>query len=133
MATLFVALFLGLILGLTRFLMVLRVGAVLALGLWLTVAFSPLAALLAQPLLLREAPQKADAIVVVQAGMQKDGDFGMTTLQRTLYALELMQQGYAPRLIVTEVADAGSHQKAALGLKKNLGLHGEDSGRSGRF
>lgn len=123
--TLILAGTLGALLGLTRAIWLCRISAVALLGLWIVVAFTPFSSSLALPLKLDQSPEKTQAIVVLQAGVQRDNDLGMPTLERTLHAIELLQQGFAPRLIVTEVPGEGSHIKAAKRLMKNLGINGD--------
>lgn len=113
----------GALLGLTRGLSVLRFGIGGFFCLWLLVAYTPLAAYLVRPLKVEDPLQAADAIVVLQAGIQADDDFGSSTLERIVHGLELIQQEDAPRLIITETPpsrDSGSHLRAASTLMKNL-------------
>ncbi|BCM88584.1 hypothetical protein IAD21_00417 [Abditibacteriota bacterium] len=122
--TILVVAVVGALIGMTRGLPVLRVGAGVVLCLWLMVAYTPLAAVFVTPLKVEQAPEAADAVVVLQAGVQKDNDFSTATLGRTLHALELIHQGFASRLILTEDGPAqGSHERAATTLMKNLGVH----------
>ena len=121
-ATVVFAAVLGGLVGLTRAAVLLRAGAATLFCLWMVVAFTPLASSVVAPLKMEQSPEKADAVVVLQAGMQRDNDFSASTLERTLHGLELVQQGFAPRLILTEVPSEGSHERAALSLMKNLGV-----------
>ena len=124
--SLFLAAILGAALGATRGIVLLRGGVIIVLCLWFGVAFTTLSDRIAQPLKVAQLPETADAVVVLHAGIQKDNDFGAATLERTLHGLELVQQGYAPRLILTEVPPPdGSHAKAASALMKNLSIRGQ--------
>ncbi len=122
----FVVPVLGVLVGLTRGMPLLRVWTGLVFCLWLVVGYTPLASALVTPLKVEQAPEKADAIVVLQAGIQLDNDFSSSTLERTLHAVELLHEGYAPRLIVTEDGPSqGSHKIAVTTLMKNLGVQGQ--------
>ncbi len=94
----------------------------LALGLWLVVAWTPLASALVGPLKTEDAPARADAVVVLQAGIQRDDDFEASTLERMVHGMELLHAGYAPRLIVTEVPHTGSNARATSALMGHLGI-----------
>ena len=61
--------------------------------------YTPLVWVAARPLKLSDAPQKADAIVVVGAGVGETGEPGTSTLERTRYAVELYREGWAPEII----------------------------------
>jgi uncharacterized SAM-binding protein YcdF (DUF218 family) len=80
------------------------VGSVALLGvLWLAVAFTPLTPWLAQGLVRRDPLRPADAVVVLASSLQKDGELTPTSMSRLLHALELVSQGQAPRLVLTEI------------------------------
>lgn len=114
---------LGGLLALTRARVLLFLSLALAFFLWLAVAFTPLAAFCARSLIVDQNPLRADAVVVLLASIQRDDDFGTPSLERTLHGLELMQQNYAPRLILTQGAlPQGSHRRAATRLMKNLDI-----------
>ena len=99
-------------------------GALMAL--WLLAAFTPLAARLANGLVRRDAPQKADAVVVLASRLQADGEPTATAQSRLLHAFELLGEGWAPRLIVTEKpAPASSHAALARALMAPLHLEAE--------
>jgi len=120
-ATVFGAAVLGAVLGLTRARALVSGGAILSLALWLVVAFTPLAAILARPLVLAQAPVNADAVVVLLASIQRDDDFGTPSLERTLHGLALMRQNRAPRLILTQgFPPQGSHRAAVSRLMEDL-------------
>jgi len=79
-------------------------GAGLLALLWPMVAFTPLAFLLTRDLVRRDVLAPADAIVVLSSNLQPDGDPTPTELQRLVRGIELVAQGYATRLVVTDVA-----------------------------
>ena len=118
------ALVAGAALGLTWARAVGRWLAGASVGLWLLVAFTPLASALLTPLKTEDAPARADAVVVLQAGVQRDDDFDAPTLERMVHGLELLHAGYAPRLIVTEVPKGGSNVRATGALMSRLGVRG---------
>jgi len=77
--------------------------AVLLTLIWLTAAFSPLTRWLADGLIRRDPLQKADAVFVLSSQVQPDGDLTPSSMARLLHALELMGDGYAPRLVLSEL------------------------------
>lgn len=87
-----------------------RVRPLLAVGacglgvLWLAVAFTPLTPWMARGLVRRDALRPADAVVVLASSVQKDGELTPTSMSRLVHALELVSQGQAPRLVLTEIA-----------------------------
>ena len=81
------------------------VGATVALLvlLWLVVAFTPLTPWLAQGLVRRDAVQDADAVFVFGSRIQEDGDPTTDAMSRLLKGVELVAEGRAPRLLVSEL------------------------------
>jgi len=78
--------------------------AAIAVGaLWLSVAFTPLAARVARGLARRDAAGPADAVLVLSSRLQSDGDPTPAALSRLVHGLELLRQGLAPRIVVTEL------------------------------
>jgi len=70
--------------------------------------------------------QNADAVFVLGSGIQLDGELTDEATSRLVHALELLGQGLAPRLIVSELPPPRpSHTDAARKLMKNLGLEHE--------
>jgi len=98
-----------------------------ALGLlWLVVAFTPVTSWMAQGLVRRDPLVDADAIVVLGSNIQPDDDLSATAMSRLVHALELLAEGRAPRLVLTEIRPpAGSHAKAARALMSHLRVAGE--------
>jgi uncharacterized SAM-binding protein YcdF (DUF218 family) len=92
--------------------------------LWLLAAFTPLAAALADGLVRRDPPQKADAVVVLGSRLQADGEPTATAESRLFHAFELLVEGWAPRLIVTEQAGPASPH-ADLARARMARLHVE--------
>jgi uncharacterized SAM-binding protein YcdF (DUF218 family) len=96
------------------------------LALWLAAAFTPLAAWLAGGLVRRDAPGKADAVVVLASRLQSDGEPTATAQSRLLHALGLLGEGWAQRLVVTELpAPSPSHAALARAFMAPLHLEAE--------
>ncbi|RDI96245.1 YdcF family protein [Meiothermus sp. QL-1] len=94
--------FLGTLLGLFAFRLLLYASGLLALFVAL-VLFSPLTAFLLQPLVVDEPPQRADLIVVLGGGMHCGaGVLEASSLARLEKGLELWRAGYAPRLTLSD-------------------------------
>jgi uncharacterized SAM-binding protein YcdF (DUF218 family) len=103
-------------------------GAALGLaGLWLAVALlGPVTRVMCDGLVRRDPAQPADAVLVMGSSVQADGDLTTDATSRLLHALELIGQGFAPRLILTELAaPLDRHAATARGLVKHLGLNVE--------
>jgi uncharacterized SAM-binding protein YcdF (DUF218 family) len=77
--------------------------ALLAL-LWLAVAFTPLTSWLAEGLVRRDPVEAADAVYVFASRVQEDGDPTTDAMSRLLRGVELVVEGRAPRILVSEVA-----------------------------
>ena len=89
------------------------VAGLLAL-LWLAVAFTPLVSWLAQGLVRRDAVQAADAVFVFASRVQEDGDPTANAMSRLLKGIELLADGRASRLVVSEApAPAGPYEPLA--------------------
>lgn len=124
MASIFAALLFGAALGLTRVRLVPQIVALGSVGLWLVVAFTPLAAALSRPLVRAQSPVRADAVVVLLASIQEDDDFGTPSLERTLHGIGFVRRNAAPRLILTQgTRPQGSHRAAAMHLMADLKIH----------
>jgi uncharacterized SAM-binding protein YcdF (DUF218 family) len=103
--------------------------SVALVGLWLAVAYTPLAPALTHHTLRADAlPPKdgADAIFVFASSVQRDGDPTSISEARLLHGLELLGEGRAPRLIVSEAPrpDDGV-EKIVRAWMQRLGVHGE--------
>jgi uncharacterized SAM-binding protein YcdF (DUF218 family) len=71
--------------------------------LWFAVAYGPLSRILLGGLVRRDALRPADAVLVLSSGMQTDGEPTSTQLSRLFRGLELVKDGLAPRLMITEM------------------------------
>ena len=98
-----------------------------ALGvLWLVVAFTPVTSWMAQGLVRRDVLRETDAVVVLASNIQKDGELTAPALSRLVHALELVAEGRAPRLVLTEIRPpARSYAEPARALMGALHLQGE--------
>jgi uncharacterized SAM-binding protein YcdF (DUF218 family) len=76
---------------------------VLAL-LWLAVAFTPVTSWLAEGLVRRDPVEAADVVFVFASRVQEDGDPTTDAMSRLLKGVELVAEGRAPRLLVSELA-----------------------------
>ncbi|PYQ42307.1 MAG: hypothetical protein DMF77_13305 [Acidobacteria bacterium] len=92
------------------------------LAIWLAVAFTPLVARLARPLVRRDAVVAADAVLVLGSRLQSDGEPSATALSRLVHGLELTREPGA-RLVVTEkVPPPAAYAALASQLARRLGL-----------
>lgn len=113
---------LGAIVGPTRLRRVMVILTLAAACLWGVVGFTPLVSRLAPRLVRQQAPSAADAVFVLTHRLQTDGEPSATSQTRLLHGLELLAQGLAPRLILTDepphptYADVAKHQMSRLGL-----------------
>lgn len=76
--------------------------AILA-ALWLGVAFTPLTVWLEDGLVRSDPPQAADLVYVFASRIQGDGDPSTDAMSRLLKGIELVAEGRAPRLAVSEI------------------------------
>lgn len=93
----------GAVLGLTP-LRRLAAGAVgLLVGLWFVVAYTPVTSWMAEGLVRRDPVQAADAVFVFGSRVQLDGDPTAAAMSRLLRGVELVADGRARYLIVSEL------------------------------
>ena len=89
--------------------------------LWLTIAFTPLCPWLAKDLTRRDPLQSADAAYILGSSVQKDGEPTGEATSRLLGGLELLQQGMAPALAVSELPPPyPSHSEACRKIMDGL-------------
>lgn len=72
--------------------------------LWVLVALTPVTSWMSAPLVRVDSLRAADAIVVLGSGMQGDGEFTTQSMSRLLAAMALFRQGYAPQMVLPELA-----------------------------
>lgn len=95
-------------------------------GLWVAVGFTPLAARLAPSLVRREAPSAANAVFVLTHRLQADGEPSAASQARLLHGLELLRQGFAPRLILIDQPPQPTYADVARGQMSRLVLTGDE-------
>ncbi|TDI37487.1 MAG: YdcF family protein [Acidobacteria bacterium] len=93
--------------------------------LWSAAAFTPLTAWMAGSLERRDPLRKADAVFVLASSLQEDGEFSTPAMSRLLRGLELLAEGWAPRLILSELPHGPSYRNAACELMDRFGLDHE--------
>jgi uncharacterized SAM-binding protein YcdF (DUF218 family) len=81
--------------------------------LWLLVCLTPLSRRLLKSTVLAMPPRPAQAVVVLSSGLQPDGEWQSTSLARLLRGLEVVREGYAPVLVVTNVAGQRAQMRMA--------------------
>ena len=101
-------------------------GTLLLAVLWLAVSFTPLASRLAEGLVRRDPVENADAVFVFASRIQEDGDPTTDAMSRLLKGIELMTEGRAPWLVVSEVPPpAGSYAPLARAWLATFARRGE--------
>jgi uncharacterized SAM-binding protein YcdF (DUF218 family) len=93
------------LLWLTRLRAVVVAGTAALALLWLVVAFTPLTRLLADGLVRRDPVRDADAVFVLATDLQDDGELTTPAMSRLLHGLELLADGRAPRLVLSELRE----------------------------
>jgi uncharacterized SAM-binding protein YcdF (DUF218 family) len=117
---------LGGLLGLARFEKLLAATALASGFLWLLVVFTPLTYWIGEGLVRRDPLRKADAVFVLASALQGDGDLSTPAMSRLLGGLELLGQGWAPKLILSELPlPFPRYRDAARELMDSLGLSQE--------
>lgn len=97
------------------------------------VVFTPLTRTLAEGLIVNEAPQKADLIVVLGGGMHCGaGELEASSLARLEKGLELWRAGYAPRLTLSDTVgeifgDARCPSLGRVAAERVRALYGDES------
>ena len=94
---------LGALLWLTPLRRITGVSVALLGLLWLLVAFTPLTSWFAEGLVRRDRVEAADAVFVFASRIQEDGDPTTDAMSRLLKGIELVADGRAGRLVVSEV------------------------------
>lgn len=81
------------------------------LVLWILVAYGPVSAMMRDDLVRRDPLQPADAVLVLGTRMQTDGDPTDAQMSRLFRALEVLKDGLAPRLMITELPGPFASQR----------------------
>jgi uncharacterized SAM-binding protein YcdF (DUF218 family) len=120
---LLVAGLLGALIAVTRFRSALWVANGLLCVVVLVVAYTPLIADPARALIRQDPLRKCEAAVVLSANLFRDGSLDGVIQDRLLRSVELVRQGYAPRLILTRLPPpTESSLPAVRRLLSGLGL-----------
>ncbi len=93
----------GAVLALTRARALFWIAGAAVCLLWLVVGWTPVIAGPTQGLVREDPLHPADAVVVLSANMQADGDPDDVAQERILRGLEVLRQGLAPRLVLTRI------------------------------
>jgi uncharacterized SAM-binding protein YcdF (DUF218 family) len=92
----------------------------------LAVGFTPLTAWMAEGLPRRDPVADADAVFVCASNLQRDGDPTPTALARLLRGIELVAEGRASRLVLSELRPPKpSYVPLARAQMERLGIRGE--------
>jgi uncharacterized SAM-binding protein YcdF (DUF218 family) len=117
---------LGAVMGLASLRRLLLAAAAASALLWLAVGYSPLTRWMAARLDHREEPVPADAVFVLASGLQRDGELSNAAMSRLLKGLQLLGDGFAPRLVLSELpAPYPQYRDAACALMESFGLPNE--------
>ena len=79
--------------------------------LWIAVAYGPVSRMLLTGLVRSDALRPADAVLVLGTRMQTDGDPTAAQMSRLFRGLELVKDGLAPRLMITELPSPYARQR----------------------
>jgi uncharacterized SAM-binding protein YcdF (DUF218 family) len=116
----------GAVLWLTPLRRLVGITAALLLLLWTVVAFTPLTAILANGLVRRDPVEAADAVFVFGSDIQDDGDPSSDAMSRLLKGVELVAEGRARYLLVSELPPpAGPHLPIARAWLSTFARRGE--------
>ena len=116
----------GGLLGLARLEKLMIAAAAAGATLWALVALGPLTHWMSEGLAREDPRQKADAVFVLASGLQGDGDLSTVAMSRLLGGLELLGEGWAPRLVLSELpAPRPRYRDAACELMDSLGMSHE--------
>jgi len=101
-------------------------GPLVLAALVLAVGFTPLTSRLAEGLVRRDPVENADAVFVFASRIQEDGDPTTDAMSRLLKGIELMAEGRAPWLVVSELPPpAGSYAPLARAWLAAFARRGE--------
>lgn len=96
------------------------------MALWLGVAFTPLTSWMARDLARRDPPGPGDAVFVLASRLQEDGEPTGTALARLVHGLELLSEGRARRLVLSELPPPQApYAPLARTLMDHLRVEGE--------
>jgi len=111
----------GIALYISRFRIVVWAGAVACALMALVITYTPLVPWLVSGPPEADMPEPVDAVVALGAGVNlSDHSLGVNSQDRVLHAMELIQSGYAPRLILPGAE--GSWGPTVEGQMRSLGI-----------
>jgi uncharacterized SAM-binding protein YcdF (DUF218 family) len=117
---------LGALLWLTPLRRITGVGVALLGLVWGFVAFTPVTSWLTDGFVRRDHVEAADAVFVFASRVQEDGDPTTDAMSRLLKGIELVADGRAPRLVVSEVPPpAGAYAPLARAWMTAFAPRGE--------
>ena len=94
---------------------------VVTLGSYVFVGFTPFANVLAAHLMVDFELAPADAVVVLGAGLDADGQINRASLKRAVRGMELYQSGYAPLLALLGPHSV-EHYPSEASVRRSLAL-----------
>jgi len=101
-------------------------GVLLLALLWAVVSFTPLTSRMAEGLVRRDPVETADAVFVFSSRIQEDGDPTSDAMSRLLKGVQLVAEGRAPRLLVSELPPpSGAYAPLARAWLASQGRGGE--------
>jgi uncharacterized SAM-binding protein YcdF (DUF218 family) len=110
----------------TRLRQFVALAALTLTALWLVIAFTPVTRLLLRDMVRRDPARSGDAVVVLSSDVQSDGEPNEVEMQRLVRGVELLAEGRAPRLLVTQLPPpTASRLAGAQALISRLGVRGE--------
>jgi uncharacterized SAM-binding protein YcdF (DUF218 family) len=116
----------GAVVWLTPLRRLLGAAAALLALFWLVVCFTPLTSRMAEGLVRSDPVENADAVFVFASRIQEDGDPTTDAASRLLKGIELMADGRAPLLVVSEIPPpSGPHIPLARAWLAKLARQGE--------
>jgi uncharacterized SAM-binding protein YcdF (DUF218 family) len=117
---------LGAVLWTTRARVVLAAATLFLAAVWLVVAFTPLTPQLSTGLFRRDPLRPADAVFVLASRLQDDGDLTSVAEARLVHALELVAQGHAPRLVLSELrAPSAAYATPARAMMRHFAIQAD--------
>jgi uncharacterized SAM-binding protein YcdF (DUF218 family) len=95
-------------------------------AIWLAVAFTPLVTSLAADATRSDPLRRADAVFVFASGIQPSGNLTSVAMSRIVHGLEVVAQGMAPTLVVSDLRPPyPSYDGATKRLRDRLGVKGD--------
>lgn len=94
--------------------------------LWLLVAATPLTHWMGEGLVRSDPLVEADAVFVLGSGLQPDGDLTVNAMSRLVKGLQILGEGWAPRLVLSELPEPlPRYRDAACEIMTSLGMEQE--------